>query len=268
MSKFTKKDRYSFDDLVTVMKALRTPVTGCPWDLEQDFASILPYTLEEAYEVADAIDQGDMNALREELGDLLLQSIYHAQMASEENIFTIDDVVHDITAKMIFRHPHVFSAQDGIDSADDVNILWEERKAKEKSSTRTQNIFDDVPQALPSLLRAQKIQKRAAKTGFKWADIQDIITKLDEERTELLEAIDSKDTNAIEEELGDLLYVTALLGRHLDINAEESLRKSINKFINRFNIMSDISKSKYQEKFDNLSLEQMIELWAEAKKST
>ncbi|HRQ60427.1 MAG TPA: nucleoside triphosphate pyrophosphohydrolase, partial [Alphaproteobacteria bacterium] len=198
---------YTIADLINVMTALRTPKTGCPWDLEQNFESIAPYTIEEAYEVADAIQRNDMTDLREELGDLLLQPIYHAQMASESGHFNIHDVIHDITAKMIARHPHVFGDREA-QSASDVNAIWDERKAAEKAGQH-KGALDGVAKALPALLRAEKLVKKAGKAGFIWPDINGVLEKMDEEIAELREAAAQNDPAALEEELGDVLFVLA-----------------------------------------------------------
>ena len=171
--------QHNIDDLKAVMKALRTPVTGCPWDLEQDFKSIISYTLEEAYEVADAVDRGNMNDLREELGDLLFQSVYHAQMADEQSLFDLNDVIHDITEKMITRHPHVFGDKNAITAAD-VDKIWEQQKSKEK--VEANSALDGVTNALPALLKAQKLQKKAAKVGFEWLDVTHVLDKLEVRR--------------------------------------------------------------------------------------
>jgi len=229
-------EQYNINDLIRVMAALRNPDGGCPWDLEQDFKSIIPYTIEEVYEVADAIDKGDMVNLREELGDLLLQPIYHAQMAAEQKHFDIHNVIHDITDKMITRHPHVFGDTDA-NSADDVNAIWDTQKAKEKATNganKTSSVLDNVPAALPALLRASKLQKRAAKTGFAWTNTGQILDKLEEEIAELREALENKDKENQQEELGDILFVMANIGRLLDINPEEALRQANNKFTRRF----------------------------------
>ncbi|MBI1301201.1 MAG: nucleoside triphosphate pyrophosphohydrolase [Alphaproteobacteria bacterium] len=250
--------KYTFNDLIDVMRALRTPETGCPWDLEQDFKTIIPYTLEEAYEVADAIDREDMADLREELGDLLFQSVYHAQMASEGGHFDLHDVVHDITSKMISRHPHVFG-DDQAASAEDVNAIWEERKKAEK--TDSQSVLDGVTAALPALLKAQKLQKRAAKVGFEWPDVTHVLDKLEEEIQEMREAVAKHDLENQSEELGDILFLLANYGRMLGINAEESLRQCNNKFEKRFRgvekDLGDLEKS---------SLEEMEESWKRQKK--
>lgn len=250
---------YSLDDLIEVMRRLREPDGGCPWDLEQDFASIAPYTIEEAYEVADAIDRGDMKDLREELGDLLLQSIYHAQMASENADFTIYDVINDVTDKMICRHPHVFGDTEA-QSAADVDKIWDERKAKEKSESKHKSALDGVTLGLPALLRAQKLQKKAGKVGFQWIEISPVLNKLEEELKELNEAIDSKSLNEQEEELGDVLFVLANIGRLLGVNAEEALRRTNNKFINRFKGMEADFKVENKE-FSDASLDEMTEKW-------
>ncbi|MDH5721913.1 MAG: nucleoside triphosphate pyrophosphohydrolase [Alphaproteobacteria bacterium] len=256
------KEQYTIDDLIEVMAALRNPDGGCPWDLEQDFKSIAPYTLEEAYEVADAIDRGNMDDLREELGDLLFQPIYHAQMASEEGAFDIHDVIHDVTHKMISRHPHVFGEEDAR-SASDVNAIWDKQKKAEKKTDAS--ALDGVASALPSLLRAQKLQKKAAKIGFEWTEIEDIFAKLEEELAELKEACAKQDQDHMQEELGDVLFVVANIGRILGLNAEESLRRCNNKFIRRFQGMETDLKAS-EKTFNDLTLDEMLELWDKQKK--
>lgn len=253
--------RYDMHDLINMMKALRTPITGCPWDLEQNFSTIAPYTIEEAYEVADAITRGDMADLREELGDLLLQPIYHAQMASEEDLFDIHDIIHDITAKMISRHPHVFGDATAR-TADDVNAIWDERKkaenkAKDKSE---ESALDGVTLGLPALLRAQKIQKKAAKVGFEWPNTSHIYAKITEEIEEFKEAERANNAENMEEEIGDLLLNIVNLSRMNGINAEEALRKSIIKFENRFKGLEKDFKAE-NKNFDDLSLDQMMQGW-------
>lgn len=252
-------DTYSLNDLIAVMQALRTPVTGCPWDLEQDFKSILPYTIEEAYEVADAIDKGDMAELKEELGDLLFQSVYHAQMASEQGSFSIHDVIHEVTHKMISRHPHVFADQNA-QNAQDVDAIWETQKNKENKTRKAESALDGVAHALPSLLRAQKLQKKAAKVGFSWKNVDDIFEKLDEEIAELKEAIKSGNFKHQSEELGDVLFVVANIGRILDINAEEATRQCNQKFERRFKGMEkDVSDRSMN--LSELSLQELTECW-------
>lgn len=249
--------RYGFADLVDMMAALRNPKGGCPWDLEQDFTTIAPYTIEEAYEVADAIDRGDMKDLREELGDLLLQPVYHAQMASEDGTFNIFDVIHDITAKMISRHPHVFGDATAAD-AEAVNAIWDERKRAENKGTKS--ALDGVTLGLPSLLRAQKLQKKAAKVGFEWPDTDHVFAKIDEEILEVRAAIDTGDVKNIEEEIGDLLLNVANLARMNDINAEEALRKANQKFERRFKGVEDALKAAGFDLKD-ANLDQMMREW-------
>ena len=214
------------------MAALRSPDVGCPWDLEQNYKTIAPYTLEEAYEVADAIDRGDMVDLRAELGDLLFQSIYHAQMASEQGHFDIHDVINDITHKMISRHPHVFGDKSAC-TASDVDEIWEAQKSKEQDASRS-SALDGVTKALPALLRAKKLQKKAAKVGFEWDSALDVLDKLEEEIQEMRESITNKDKVNQAEELGDIIFLLANYGRMLGINSEEALRQCNNKFERRF----------------------------------
>lgn len=241
------------------MAKLRDPNGGCPWDLEQDFKSIAPYTIEEAYEVAEAIDNNDMQNLREELGDLLLQPIYHAQMASEQGHFTINDVINDITEKMIHRHPHVFGDAKAA-TAEDVNAIWDIKKAQETGKNTFKSALDGVPNALPAALRAQKLQKKAAKTGFEWLKTQDVLDKLSEELAELKEAIDEKDHNHMLEEYGDILFVMVNYGRMLGLNAEEALRKCNHKFEKRFKgIESDLKAE--DKKITDITLDEMLTAW-------
>lgn len=255
---------HPIEDLIRVMARLRDPEGGCPWDLEQDFKSIAPYTIEEAYEVADAIDREDMHDLREELGDLLLQSIYHAQIASEKGLFNINDVIEDITKKMIHRHPHVFGDKKA-NTADDVNKLWDERKALEEGKGDTKNALDGVPIALPALLRASKITKKAAKTGFEWEKLEHVLDKLDEEILELRTAIKNDSIEEKAEELGDILFVLANFGRMLGVNPEEALRQASNKFEKRFRGMEDDIKKSEMTTLSDASLDQMIRLWNDQK---
>ena len=253
------KQRYTIDDLINVMKELRTPGTGCPWDLEQTFETILPYTLEEAYEVADAIDRGSMEDLREELGDLLLQSVYHAQMASEGGHFTLNDVIHDITAKMFARHPHVFGDKTA-NTAQDVNAIWDVQKSKEKNKSEELSALDGITSALPALLKAQKLQKKAAKVGFEWNSSLDVLDKLEEEIAEMRAAIKSGDKDNQEEELGDIMFLLANYARMLGIHAEESLRKCNVKFERRFRGLEKEIKEQGSA-LQEVSLEEKIEAW-------
>lgn len=250
---------HPFEKLVDVMAALRDPNGGCPWDLEQDFSTIAPYTLEEAYEVADAIDRGDMNDLREELGDLLLQPVYHAQMAAEAGHFTITDVLNDITEKMISRHPHVFENRTA-NTASDVNKIWDEKKALEKPQNVDDSALGGITRGLPSLLLAQKLTKKAAKVGFEWPDTNRVLDKLEEEIAELREAAESGRSEDIMDELGDMLFVLANYGRMLGINAEEALRQANNKFERRFRGLEIEIKAKHKD-MRSATLEQMEQAW-------
>lgn len=253
---------HPIEKLIWVMACLRDPDGGCPWDLEQDFTSIAPYTIEEAYEVAEAINTGDRKALCEELGDLLLQSVYHAQMAAEEGSFDFEDVINGITEKMIHRHPHVFGDYDA-KTAEDVNVLWDERKAMENEKG-TESVLDDVPHALPALLRAEKLQKRAAKVGFEWPDLHGVLDKFEEEIAEMREALDSGAREQQLEEFGDLLFVLVNFGRMTGHSAENALRQCNDKFERRFKGMEETIKSKMGS-LVGASLDQMEQEWQRQK---
>lgn len=230
------RDLRSFDTLKQIMSALRTPVTGCPWDLEQTFETITPYTIEEAYEVADAIQSGDRKHLCEELGDLLLQPVYHAQLAAEEGSFTLEDVIESVNRKMVSRHPHVFG-DDKARSAGVAKGFWEANKAKERAAKgeTPKRVLDGVPLALPGLTRALKLQAKAAKVGFDWPHVDHVYDKLTEEIGELKEAPVEKRA----EELGDLLFVLANLARHYGVDPEAALRGANAKFEQRFQFIED-----------------------------
>ena len=264
----------SIDGLIDIMAALRTPVTGCAWDLAQDFSSIAPYTIEEAYEVFDAIHRGDAEDLCDELGDLLLQVVFHARMAEEKCLFSFADVCEAITAKMIRRHPHVFGEARDL-PPDQVKALWGQIKTQEKSdraarraaSTRPEpdhGLMDGVPQALPALSRAEKLQKLAGSVGFDWDDVQLVFDKCDEELAEVREAVASGDPAAIKDEIGDLLFVVVNIARHMNIDPEDALRHGNIKFTKRFNYIESILKAKNKE-WSATSLTEMEELWIEAK---
>ncbi|MGI8852756.1 MAG: nucleoside triphosphate pyrophosphohydrolase [Methyloceanibacter sp.] len=265
--------RHSLDDLLKVMARLRDPGSGCPWDLEQSFATIAPYTIEEAYEVADAISRDDMDALKEELGDLLLQVVYHAQLASEQSRFDFADVADAITSKMIRRHPHVFKdpgLRDEFLSSD----LWQRIKDEEKSEhggERQGSRLLDVPLPLPALTRAVKLQKRAAEVGFDWPSLALVLAKAEEEIAELKAAIDetpkgaqTKPTKRVAEEFGDLLFVMANLARHLGVDPEAALRDANAKFVRRFQSIETALAAEGRRPEDS-SLEEMDQLWDEAK---
>jgi MazG family protein len=220
--------------LLEVMAALRDPRSGCPWDLEQDFASIAPYTIEEAYEVADAIDRGDLDGLRDELGDLLLQVVFHAQMADEAGRFDFEAVAAAIVDKMIRRHPHVF-ASDKVADAQAQTDAWEAHKQAERSAAGDHGVLDGVSPGMPALLRAHKLAKRASRVGFDWPDADGARGKIDEELAELEQARQADDSQAVSEEVGDLLFAVSNYARKLDVNPEEALRAANAKFTRRFN---------------------------------
>lgn len=222
------------DRLLAIMRALRDPVHGCPWDIEQDFASIAPYTIEEAYEVADAIERQAWQELPGELGDLLLQTVYHAQMAEEAGLFDFAAVVRSISDKMVARHPHVFGEESRDKSADQQVDDWEAIKAVERARDAQKGALDGVAVGLPALLRAAKLQKRAARVGFDWPDATHVLDKITEEAGELAQAQQDGDKVHIEEEYGDLLFVMANLGRHLGLDPEAALRRANAKFTRRF----------------------------------
>jgi MazG family protein len=226
--------------LLEIMAALRNPDGGCPWDLEQDFASIRHYTIEEAYEVADAIERGDFEGLREELGDLLLQPVFHAQMASEQGRFDFGDVVQSITEKLIRRHPHVFGEQAARD-AGGAKARWDDVKEDERAKKAAirggvASALDDVPQVLPALARAEKLAKRAARVGFDWPDVPAVMAKVTEELAELEAAGTEEERH---EEMGDLLFAVANLARHLKVDPEAALRDANAKFTRRFHYVED-----------------------------
>lgn len=255
----------AIEKLLAIMARLRDPETGCPWDIEQDFSTIAPCTLEEAYEVVDAIQRGNMTDLKEELGDLLLQVVFHAQMAHEQKLFDFEDVVTGLSDKLVFRHPHVFG-DDAASTSGDVMKIWEARKAEEKKAKvqGPQSILDDVPLALPALARAQKLSKRAAKAGFEWDVTEDVLDKVIEEVEEMRQAIRNKDTVNMKEELGDLFFVLVNLGRRLDIDCEESARAANIKFESRFKGMEAEIKAK-NEQMKSLSLDQWNAYWNDQK---
>ena len=253
-------DPRKIDTLRAIMKALRTPKTGCPWDLEQNFATIAPYTIEEAYEVADAISRGSRADLCEELGDLLLQAVYHAQMAEEEGAFGFDDVIEAICRKMIRRHPHVFG-DEMARSAKLAKGFWEEMKAWERKDEPKAGLLDSVPVALPGLTRAVKLQSKAAKVGFDWPSVDNVYDKIAEEVAEFRAAPDAKKA----EEYGDLLFAMANVARHLGIDPEAALRGANAKFERRFaHIEERLAERGMTPKDSNLA--EMDALWDEAKR--
>lgn len=262
----------SFDRLVKIMAQLRDPKTGCPWDVEQNFETIAPYTLEEAYEVVDAIKRKDTRALQDELGDLLLQVVFHSQMASEDESFDIQDVIDGICEKMIRRHPHVF-ADEKYETADEQIEAWEKIKENERNIEKSKKLLklerelsalEGVAIALPALLRAEKLSKRAARAGFDWPNTDLIFEKIEEEIFEVHTAMQSNSRDEIENEIGDLLFAVANLARKLSVEPETALRKANDKFERRFRSMENIATKKGRE-FSKLDLDAQENLWEQVK---
>lgn len=263
--------------LIEIMAALRDPKSGCPWDIEQNFASIAPYTVEEAYEVSDAIARNDMDDLRDELGDLLLQVVYHAQMAEEAKEFDFGDVVLAVTSKMIRRHPHVFG-DERARTAGMAKGMWEKIKAEEKALKREarrargqapeehgHGFLDGLPVALPALTRALKLQEKAARVGFDWKEAMPILDKIEEEIGELREALAKDDRTSMKDEFGDVLFALVNLGRHLEIDSEAALSGTNDKFRSRFHHVESVLKRSGRS-LEGATLEEMEELWQQAKR--
>jgi ATP diphosphatase len=260
--------------LLTIMEQLRDPENGCPWDIKQTFASVVPHTIEEAYEVADAIQQKDFNELKGELGDLLFQVVFYAQMAKEQKLFEFDDIIETLNEKLVRRHPHVFSNTAFNDEAD-IHANWEAEKEKEralkaKSENKNDSVLDNIPQALPALSRAYKIQKRCANVGFDWAELEPVVAKIHEEIDEVLVEVkrtdltDSERQLRIEDELGDLLFANVNLVRHLKANPEQVLRQANLKFENRFRQVEQRVINQDKQMAD-CSLEELEAIWNEVK---
>ena len=252
--------------LVAIMARLRDPQTGCPWDVEQTFATIAPYTIEEAYEVADAIERGAWGELKGELGDLLFQSVFHARMAEEAGLFSFDDVVRAICDKMVARHPHVFGDESRDKSAAQQTLDWERMKAAERAARAETGVLDGVAPGLPALLRAMKLQNRAARVGFDWPSTGEVLDKLVEEARELVEARDRLTPAEQAEEMGDLLFVMANLARHLKIDPEAALRAANAKFIRRFRFIEAALAGQGRRPEDS-DLAEMDALWNAAKRA-
>jgi tetrapyrrole methylase family protein/MazG family protein len=267
-----------FDELVEIMARLRAP-GGCPWDRKQTHESLKPYLLEEAYELLEAIDENNVPLLREEMGDLLLQVIFHSQIAGEAGTFTIDEVMQHLADKLVRRHPHVFgeaAEQDRARNADEVYARWEEIKRAERERTgERRSALDGVPKTLPALLRAFQVQARASRVGFDWPQMDEVLKKLDEELRELREAMASAEAcgadpaanERVESELGDVLFTLVNLARFLKANPEDALRKTIDRFIQRFQFI-EARAAETGRKLDDMSLSEMDALWDEAKKRT
>ena len=261
--------------LIEIMAALRTPETGCPWDLEQDFSTIVPYTIEEAYEVADAVARNDMGDLADELGDLLLQVVFHARMAEEAGSFAFPDVVAAITTKLIRRHPHVFGTARDL-SPEAVKRLWGEIKAQEKAERAERHAaaglapdtsgrtLDGIPLPLPALTRALKLQEKAGKVGFDWQDARQVLAKIREETEEVSAALEAGGTDAIKDEIGDMLFAVVNLARHAGVDPEAALRGTNDKFTRRFTHIED-RLAEAGRSPSAASLDEMEALWVEAK---
>jgi len=261
--KNTSKNK--IDDLLGIMARLREPEKGCPWDLEQSFETIAPYTIEEAYEVAEAIQKKDMNALKGELGDLLFQVVFHAQLAEEQNSFAFEDVVTAICEKLTRRHPHVFEGK--LVAKEDLAKQWEASKREEQGDEQSVSILNKVSGNQPAINQAYKLQKQAASVGFDWQELAPVVDKLDEEIAELKDEINSNGgRQRMEEELGDVLFSCVNLARHLDINPEWSLRQANKRFSERFSYIEEILKEKGED-INNCSLEKLDSLWDEAKEN-
>ena len=249
--------------LIKTFKELRNPESGCPWDREQTFKSIASCSIEEAYEVADAIEREDFDSLKSELGDLLFQVIFHAEMASEKEIFDLEDVIFELNDKLTRRHPHVF--KDGsVSSAQDSLKIWEDIKAQERKEKKQDSLMDDVPVNLPSLSRAKKLQKRAARVGFDWQNSDRVFDKIDEEILELKNEKATEDKERISEEIGDIFFTLVNLTRHYDLDPEDIIRKANLKFEMRFRKMEQLAEQ-MNERLDGMTLEQLEIMWQKVK---
>lgn len=254
----------NIQSLLDLMARLRDPDGGCPWDIEQSYATIAPHTIEEAYEVADAIERGDMEDLKDELGDLLFQVVFYTQMAREDGLFDFYDVADHVTQKMIHRHPHVFGDAVAKTGDDVLQGIWEQQKDKEKKRRDSAGVLDDVTRALPALMRAQKLQKRAARVGFEWSEAGAVLDKLEEEIAELREALAGGEQDHITEEFGDILFNWVNLGRMIGVDGETALRHCNSKFERRFKGMESDIKSKNHD-MKSLTLPEWEALWAAQK---
>lgn len=256
--------------LLVMMARLRDPQTGCPWDIEQTFKTIAPYTIEEAYEVSDAIDRGDMGELREELGDLLLQVAFHAQMADEQGAFNFDAVADGLVDKMVRRHPHVFGDADERD-VQSQTLAWEAQKAQERKAkgldTKQARTLDGVALALPALMRAEKLQKRAARVGFDWPNPRPVLDKINEESAEVLDAMQKGEPQQrLTEEIGDLLFSVVNLARHLNVDPEIALREANSKFSHRFNGVEDMANAQ-NKSLSDMDINGLEALWDAVKQA-
>ncbi len=252
-----------FDTLIKIMETLRGP-QGCPWDKEQTRESLKSFLVEELYELLEALDEDNPDKIKEELGDLLFQIVFHCHLSKEVGQFDITDVINKIIDKMINRHPHVFG-KDNLKTSKDLLIHWEKHKKRE--GRKRESVLNGVPKALPALLRAHRLQDKASRVGFDWERIEDVFKKFDEEFNELKSAVDKKDREAIEEELGDIFFVLVRISSFVSVNPEDALRKTISKFIHRFRHI-EIKSSEQGKKLSDMTLEEMDILWKESKKES
>ncbi len=250
-----------FKELVKIVEKLRGP-EGCPWDREQTRDSLKPFLIEELYELLEVLDENDPEGIKEELGDLLFQIVLHCQLSKEQGIFDINDVIENIARKMVRRHPHVFGNKKELKKSGDILAWWEEHKKKE--GKKQESVIDGVPKALPALLRSYKLQIKASRVGFDWENIEDVFKKLDEEIGEFKNALDRKDHNEIEDELGDIFFVLVRISNFVGVNPEDALRKTISKFIQRFMYM-EMKASEQGKRLSDMTLAEMDILWNEAK---
>ena len=262
MVNFEVKLRYDYNDLLDVIRILRSP-KGCPWDREQTHASIRRGMLEEAYEACEAIDHDDPDMLCEELGDVLMQVVFHADIERDRNRFTMDDVIDGVVKKLVFRHPHVFGDAHE-DSAESVLVSWEALKRQEKGQASTTEALDSVARSLPGLWRAEKLQSKAAKVGFDWPDVNGAMDKLDEEVAELRQAVEEKSN--VFEELGDVLFAAVKVARFMNIDPEDAINATCEKFIHRFSAVEQ-GAQKQGRAIGDMTLNELMELWNEAKRS-
>ncbi len=253
-----------FDEIVRIMARLRGP-EGCPWDKEQTRESLKPFLVEETYEVLEAIDEASPPKIKEELGDLLFQVVFHSRIAEERGEFDIEEVLENISSKMIRRHPHVFG-EKSLKTSDEVLADWELIKKKEKGNAERKSILEGVPKELPALIRAHRLQERAARVGFDWRKAEDVVGKLDEEMREFKETLEGRDPARMEDELGDIFFVLVNISRFIGVNPEDALRKTISKFIARFQFIEEAAKNMGRELSD-MSLDEMDALWDKAKES-
>ncbi len=260
LSKFAILMTMNFEELVNIASKLRGP-NGCPWDKEQTRESLRPFLVEEFYELIDAMDTNDPEGIKEEFGDLLFQIVLQSQLSKEEGQFDINDIIRGIAHKMVSRHPHVFGDKD-LKTSDDVKVWWAEHKKNEGKNYAS--AIDGVPKSLPALLRASRIQKKATEVGFDWERIEDVFAKLDEEIKELKEALDKKNHREIEEELGDIFFVLVRVANFINVNPEDALRKTMNKFSQRFKYMEKESLEQGRRLAD-MTLAEMDVLWNQAK---